>query len=170
MVLTPGAYAVGSIAGLLVILVWRVREGRTAVTARKLIMPPLGMATGFSMFFVPAFRVPWIWGVTSFLIGAIVLAYPLLRTSSLRRDRDVIMMKRSGAFFAVVIVLFAIRYMARGYFDKILSIEQSGAIFYLLAFGMIVRWRFGLYMAYRALTTGGASLATDRPAEEIAGE
>jgi membrane protein CcdC involved in cytochrome C biogenesis len=170
MILTPGAYAVGSIAGLLVILVWRVREGRTAVTARKLIMPPLGMATGFSMFFVPAFRVPWMWGVAAFAIGALLFAYPLLRTSSLRRNGDVVMMKRSGAFFAVVIVLFAVRYMARGYFDRILSIEQSGAIFYLLAFGMIVRWRLSLYLAFRALTSSGSSLATDRPAEETAGE
>ncbi|HUN83990.1 MAG TPA: cytochrome c biogenesis protein CcdC [Terracidiphilus sp.] len=170
MVLTPEVYAVGSIAGLCAILVWRVREGRTAVTAKKLIMPPLGMATGFSMFIAPAFRVPWMWGIAAFLIGAIVFAYPLLLTSSLRRDGDVIMMKRSGAFFAVVIVLFAIRYMARGYFDRILSIEQTGAIFYLLAFGMIVRWRASLYMAYRALTTSVSSLATDRPAEETAAE
>lgn len=167
MHLSPGAYAVGSIAGLLVILVWRVREGRTAVTPRKLLMPPLGMATGFSMFFVPAFRVPWTWSLAAFAIGAILFAYPLLLTSSLRRDGDTIMMKRSGAFFAVVIVLFAIRYMARGYFDRLLTMEQTGAVFYLLAFGMIVRWRTHLYLAYRALTAKPA-LAMDTPVEEAA--
>lgn len=165
MHLSPGAYAVGSIVGLLVILVWRVREGRTAVTAKKLLMPPLGMATGFSMFIVPAFRVPWTWGIAAFLLGAIAFAYPLLLTSSLRRDGDTIMMKRSGAFFAVVIVLFAIRYLARGYFDKILSIEQTGAIFYLLAFGMIVRWRAHLYSAYRQLTRG-SEIGGEAAAEE----
>jgi len=167
MHLSPGAYAAGSIAGLLVILVWRVREGRTAVTAKKLLMPPLGMATGFSMFILPAFRVPWTWGLAAFAIGAILFAYPLLLTSSLRRDGDTIMMKRSGAFFAVVIVLFAIRYMARGYFDRLLTIEQTGAVFYLLAFGMIVRWRAHLYLAYRALAAPPA-LATETPAEEAA--
>ena len=36
------------------------------------------------------------------------------------------MMKRSGAFFAVVIVLAAVRYFARGYFDSILTLEQTG--------------------------------------------
>ncbi|HLY43863.1 MAG TPA: cytochrome c biogenesis protein CcdC [Terracidiphilus sp.] len=167
MHLSPGAYGVGSIAGLLVIMVWRVREGRTAVTAKKLLMPPLGMATGFSMFFVRACRIPWTWGLASFAIGAILFAYPLLLTSSLRRDGDTIMMKRSGAFFAVVIVLFAIRYLARGYFDRLLTIEQTGAVFYLLAFGMIVRWRAHLYLAYRALTVEPA-LATENPAEEAA--
>ena len=40
------------------VLAWRVREGRTAVTLRKIVIPPLGMATGFCMFLVPAFRIP----------------------------------------------------------------------------------------------------------------
>ena len=56
-------------------------RGRTAVSIRKILIPPLGMATGFSMFIVPAFRILWLWGVVAFLIGAIALAYPLLRTS-----------------------------------------------------------------------------------------
>jgi len=50
--------AIVSLIGLCGILLWRVREGRTAVTARKLLIPPMGMATGFCMFFVPAFRFP----------------------------------------------------------------------------------------------------------------
>jgi len=48
--------AIVSLIGLCGVLVWRVREGRTAVTARKILIPPMGMATGFSMFFVRAFR------------------------------------------------------------------------------------------------------------------
>lgn len=148
----PLGYTVGSLAGLAGVLVWRVREGRTAVTARKILIPPLGMATGFSMFAVPAFRVPWTWALIAFLIGAIVLAYPLLLTSSLQRDGDAIMMKRSGAFFTVVIALAAIRYLARGYFDSLLSLEQTGAVFFILAFGMILRWRVDMYLKFRALT------------------
>ncbi|MFP5208388.1 MAG: CcdC family protein [Acidobacteriota bacterium] len=167
MVSSPVITAVVSLVGLAGVLVWRVREGRTAVTAKKILMPPLGMATGFSMFFVPAFRVPWTWGLGAFLVGAIVLAYPLLLTSSLRREGDVIMMKRSGAFFAVVIVLALVRYLARGYFDALLSLEQTGALFYLLAFGMIVRWRAKLYLLYRELTAPPA-LAPEAAAEEMA--
>jgi membrane protein CcdC involved in cytochrome C biogenesis len=74
------------------------------------------------------------------------------------------MMKRSGAFFGVVIVLAAVRYVARGYFDSILTLEQTGALFFVLAFGMIVRWRLSLYRSYRALTTG--PLAMDTALEE----
>ena len=162
--------AVVSLAGLAGVLVWRVREGRTAVTMKKIVMPPLGMATGFCMFIVPAFRVPWTWGLGAFVIGAIVLAYPLLLTSDLHRQNGVIMMKRSSAFFAVIIVLAVVRYLARDYFDRFLSLEQTGAIFYLLAFGMILRWRAKLFFAYRALTSSFALGAAPAPKEAAAGE
>jgi membrane protein CcdC involved in cytochrome C biogenesis len=145
--------AIVSVIGLCGVLLWRVREGRTAVTARKLLIPPMGMATGFCMFFAPVFRFPLTWAIGSFLIGAILLAWPLLATSSLRREGDVIMMKRSGAFFAVIIVLAAVRYFARAYFDSYLTLEQTGGLFFVLAFGMILRWRLSLYLSYRALTS-----------------
>ena len=151
--------AIVSLLGLCAVLLWRIREGRTAVTARKLLIPPMGMATGFCMFFVPAFRFPLTWAIGAFLTGAILLAWPLLATSSLRREGDAIMMKRSGAFFAVIVVLAAVRYFARGYFDSILTLEQTGGLFFVLAFGMILRWRLSLYRSYRALTAAEPPLA-----------
>ena len=144
--------AVGAVIGLLGVLAWRVREGRTAVTVKKIVMPPLGMATGFCMFLVPAFRVPWTWALVAFLVGAVALAYPLLITSRLVRSGEAIMMQRSNAFFLVVIALAAIRYFARGYFDRIMSIDQTAALFFVLAFGMILRWRLRMLSEYRALT------------------
>ena len=152
MHVSPGVSVVAALAGLSAVLVWRVREGRSAVTARKILIPPVGMSTGFCMFLVPAFRVPWTWALFAFLIGAIALAYPLLLTSRLERTGETIMMKRSGAFFAVIIVLAAVRYFARGYFDRLLTIEQTGGLFFILAFGMILRWRLSMFFEYRALT------------------
>ncbi len=166
MVVSPVVTAVVSLVGLCGVLAWRVREGRSAVTVKKLVMPPVGMATGFSMFLVPMFRVPWSWALAAFLIGAIVLAYPLLLTSSLRRDGDAIMMKRSSAFFAVVIVLAAVRYFARGYFDRFMTLEQTGGLFFILAFGMILRWRLKLLSLYMKLTRPELSIPS--PAEEAA--
>jgi membrane protein CcdC involved in cytochrome C biogenesis len=154
-----GTSAVGSVIGLVGVLVWRIREGRTAVTVRKIIIPPLGMATGFSMFFVPAFRVPVLWAAVAFLIGAVLLAWPLLRTSRLVRDGERIMMQRSNAFFAVVIFLAAIRYLARGYFDSMMTIQQTAGLFFILAFGMILRWRLRMLSEYRTLTTAGQTAA-----------
>ncbi|HKF50299.1 MAG TPA: cytochrome c biogenesis protein CcdC [Terracidiphilus sp.] len=152
MHLPVGTTAVVSIVGLAGVIAWRVREGRTAVTVRKIIIPPLGMATGFSMFFVPAFRVPLLWAAIAFLIGAILLAWPLLVTSRLVRDGNAIMMHRSGAFFLVVVALAAIRYFARGYFDAVMTLQQTAGLFFVLAFGMIVRWRLRMLQEYRTLT------------------
>jgi len=147
-----GASAFAAVVGLCGVLVWRVREARTAVTVKKIIIPPLGMATGFSMFLVPAFRVPWTWAAVAFLIGVVALAYPLLVTSKLVRDGDAIMMRRSGAFFVVVIFLAAIRFFARGYFDRYMSMEQTAGLFFVLAFGMILRWRLRMLSEYRTLS------------------
>ena len=133
-------------------MAWRIREGQTPVTVRKIVIPPLGMATGFCMFIVPAFRLPWGWALGAFVIGAVVLAYPLILTSRLKIVGDSVMMHRSIAFFVVVVVLAAVRYYARSYFDKVITIQQTAGLFFVLAFGMILRWRLNMLLEYRRLT------------------
>jgi membrane protein CcdC involved in cytochrome C biogenesis len=81
-----------------------------------------------------------------------VFAYPLLRTSRLVRDGEVIMMQRSNVFFAVVIVLAAIRILAHSYIDRFMDVKQTAALFFVLAFGMILHWRLRMYLQYRRLT------------------
>jgi len=152
MVLTPGMSLMSSIAGFVAVMAWRIREGRTAVTIRKIVIPPLGMATGFCMFIAPAFRVPLVWAAVAFLTGALILAYPILRTSRLTLDGDAVMMRRSGAFFVILVVLAVVRMLARGYLDTVISVEQTAALFFVLAFGMILRWRASMFFEYRKLT------------------
>jgi membrane protein CcdC involved in cytochrome C biogenesis len=152
MHLPPGTSIVISLAGLVAVTAWRLREVRRAVSLRKIVIPPLGMATGFCMFLVPAFRVPWTWASAAFLIGWVALAYPLLLTTRLIRVGNAIMMKRSSAFLVVLFVLAAVRFLARGYFDTILTVQQSAGLFFILAFGMIVRWRTKLLIDFRKLT------------------
>lgn len=149
----PGASLTSAVVGFLVIMAWRVHEGRTAVTIRKIVIPPLGMATGFCMFFAPPFRVPLAWAAAAFLIGALILAYPLVRTSRLTLVGETVMMHRSAAFFIVVIVLALVRFFARGYLDRYISLEQTAGIFFILAFGMILRWRMSMFFEYRRITS-----------------
>jgi len=155
MALPPIPSILVSLAGLAAVTMWRLREARSAVSLRKILIPPLGMATGFSMFVVPAFRIPWAWAGLAFAIGALALAWPLLLTTRLERQGDAIMMKRSSAFLAVLLVLAAIRFLARGYFDTILTTQQTAGVFFILAFGMIVIWRGKMLMDYRRLTAPG---------------
>jgi membrane protein CcdC involved in cytochrome C biogenesis len=150
---------IASIVGAAAVMVWRVRETRTPVSTRKIVIPPLGMATGFSMFILPMFRVPWTWAAVAFLLGAIVLSYPLLRTTKLVRRGEIVVMQRSHAFFAVIILLAGIRLGARSYFDKMLSVQQTAGLFFVLAFGIILRWRAHMLLQYRALTLGDRSVS-----------
>lgn len=142
---------ISSIVGAIGVFAWRVRETRTPVTPKKIIIPPMGMATGFCMFLVPMFRVPWTWAGLSFLLGSLVLAHPLLKTSRLISDGNTVWMQRSNAFFAVIIVLAGIRLAAREYFDTIMTVQQTAGLFFILAFGMILRWRVDMYVRYRKL-------------------
>jgi membrane protein CcdC involved in cytochrome C biogenesis len=139
-------------AGAIVVIMWRLREARSAVSLRKIIIPPLGMATGFSMFVDSAFRVPWSWAGIAFLTGAMVLAWPLLLTTRLELQGETVRMRRSSAFLVVILVLAAIRIFARGYFDTILTPQQSAGVFFILAFGMIVIWRAKMLVDFRRLT------------------
>lgn len=140
-----------SVAGATAVMIWRVRETRSAVTAKSILIPPMGMATGLAMFLVPMFRVPWAWALSAFLSGALVLAWPVLRTSRLMRDGDRILMQRSHALLLVLAVLALIRIGARGYLDSVLSVQQTASLFFLVGLGMILRWRTQMYLSYRAL-------------------
>ena len=150
--LPPIPSILASAAGLIAVTMWRLREARSAVSLKKILIPPMGMATGFSMFVVPAFRVPWAWAGLAFVIGAVALAWPLLLTTRLERQGEAIMMKRSSAFLVVILVLAVIRFAARGYFDTILTTQQTAGVFFILAFGMIVIWRAKMLMDFRRLT------------------
>jgi membrane protein CcdC involved in cytochrome C biogenesis len=153
MNLLPGMSITSAVLGFLVIMAWRIQEGRSAVTIRKIVIPPLGMATGFCMFVVPQFRVPWMWALGAFVIGALILAYPLVRTSRLALVGDTVMMHRSAAFFVVVVVLALVRFLARGYIDRFITLEQTAGLFFVLAFGMILRWRMSMFFEYRRITS-----------------
>jgi membrane protein CcdC involved in cytochrome C biogenesis len=138
--------------GTVAILAWRVRESRRPVSLRSLVIPPLGMSTGFSMFMVPAFRIPVMWGVVAFVLGAFVFAYPLVSTPQLTIEDGLIMMRRSRWFLVVILALAAVRLGLREYISSIISVQQTAGLFFILAFGMIVRWRATLLMEYRRLT------------------
>jgi membrane protein CcdC involved in cytochrome C biogenesis len=125
------------------------------VTPRGIIIPPLGMSTGFAMFAVPQMRVPFWWGVAAFIIGAGLFAIALARTSRLERVGDTIMMRRSPAFLAILLILIGIRFALRSYVDHFISPLETGALFFVLAFGMILRWRLGMLVEYRRLLRRG---------------
>lgn len=149
----PYGPLIAALVGTLAVLAWRIRESQRPLTPRRILIPPLGMSTGFSMFAVSGFRVPLWWGLTAFAAGALLFAYPLLASTTLTRVGDAVMMRRSRAFIAILLGLAAVRLALRGYIGQIISPQQTAGLFFILAFGMIVRWRAMMWVQYQKLVS-----------------
>ena len=140
-----------ALLGSAVVLAWRVRESTQPVSLLKIIAPPLGMSTGLCMFVLPAARVPLAWAGAAFALGAAVLAIPVVATSRLVVRGDQVMMERSRAFLLILVALVVLRFALRAYVEQHVSPMQTAGLFFLLAFGMIVRWRVQMLLEYRRL-------------------
>jgi membrane protein CcdC involved in cytochrome C biogenesis len=147
-------YQMALVLGGLAVLAWRIRETRVPVTTRTLLLPPLGMSTGFSMFLVPSVRIPLSWAAASFMAGWLVLSLPLVRSSSLERRGEEVLMRRSNVFFVILLGLLALRLALHHYVGRLISPPQTAGVLFVLAFGMIARWRGTLYNDFRALANG----------------
>jgi membrane protein CcdC involved in cytochrome C biogenesis len=152
---------VGPVLGGVVMLAWRVRETRVPVTKKAIVIPPLAMSTGFGMFAVPLTRIPWSWAILSLLVGFFLLSWPLVRSSRLELRDGVVYMTRSRAFLVILLGLLAIRLALHDLIGHLISPLQTAAVFYLLAFGMIVRWRVGMYLQHKRMrNSASATVAT----------
>jgi membrane protein CcdC involved in cytochrome C biogenesis len=145
------AAAIGPLAGAIAVFAWRMREAARPLTTARIVMPPLGMATGFGMFALPDFRVPLSWALVALALGALVFAWPVLRTTTLVRRGADVMLQRSRAFVLVLVALVVVRFLMRGWVEEVVTARQTASLFYLLAFGMIVRWRVAMWREFRRL-------------------
>ncbi|MFF2890247.1 CcdC family protein [Paenibacillus sp. NPDC057967] len=149
-IVQTGAIVFSVLAGLSLIII-RMRAGKRPTTLKKIVIPPLGMATGFIMFAVPVTHIPWLWGLSAFGTGLLIFSFPLIVTTSMEKVDSDIFVRRSKAFIAIMLVLFLTRLMLHSVVEQYMSIPQTGAIFYLLAFGMIVPWRLAMVGDYLRL-------------------
>jgi membrane protein CcdC involved in cytochrome C biogenesis len=149
---------IGPIFGGVALLAWRAREMRVPVSVRSIVIPPIAMSSAFFMFLSPLTRVPWSWAISAFLLGILVLSWPVVRTSRLELRDGVVYMKRSRAFLGILVGLLAIRLLLHDYIGHLITPLQTASVFYLMAFGMIVRWRTGMYRQFvrlrQAIETG----------------
>lgn len=146
MTVTIGA----AMAACMAMLV-RMRASNKAVNPKKLLIPPFAMSTGFLMFVFPMTRIPWSWAIIAFLVGALLFSYPLIRSSQMEvRDGDVYL-KRSKVFIFILAGLVVIRIVLRQIIEQYVTLPQTGAIFFLLAFGMLLPWRLAMYVQFHKL-------------------
>lgn len=149
-VIQVGSIVISALAGL-TLIVLRMRASKRPTSLRKIIIPPLGMATGFVMFAFSQTHIPWFWGLAAFLTGMLIFAFPLIVTTRLERVKSEIYVRRSKAFVFIMLTLFIIRLSLHSVVEQYMSIPQTGAVFYLLAFGMILPWRLAMISDYMRL-------------------
>lgn len=155
---------VSSLIGAGLVMAYRVRESTRPINTRRIVIPPLGMSTGFSMFLYPPARIPLLWAAGAFLVGALILSFPLVMTSKLRREGDVVMLKRSPAFLWILIGLVAVRIVLRTYVGRYVDPLQTAGLFFVLAFGMVSVWRVRMLLEYRKLMQEAPSSSELQPA------
>ena len=149
--MSPAVLVLGGLGGLAV-LAFRWFEGQRPITVKSLLAPPLGMSTGLMMFAWPSTQIPWSWGLLGCLTGALLLALPLIYTSPLEARNGRIYLRRSPVFFLVLLLLIALRLGLRHWLEQYLSWPQAAGLFYLVALGMMWRWRLALFLRFRELS------------------
>jgi len=157
-----GSLAVSIVAGAAIITL-RMKASNKPTNLRKIIIPPLGMSTGFLMFVVPQTHVSLLWALCALAAGMLLFAPPLIATSHFERIGDQIYMRRSRMFIYIIIGLFIVRIALHDVVERHVSVMQTGALFFLLAFGMLVPWRLAMMLRYRQLMkseTPSASAST----------
>ncbi|CAM3742646.1 CcdC family protein [Alkalicoccus chagannorensis] len=127
----------------------RMRSMKKPASARKILIPPLAMSTGFLMFFYPPVQdITWLEVGEALAVG-MLFSIILIKTSSFEiRDGDVYM-KRSKAFPFILLGLLIVRVTFKAVLGIHFEYEVLAGMFFLLAFGMILPWRIAMWMKFR---------------------
>ncbi|MFD1675683.1 CcdC family protein [Alicyclobacillus fodiniaquatilis] len=132
------------------VIVVRIRAGRKPTSARKILLPPVMMSTGFLMYIFPFTHESLEYGIIAFLVGCI-LSYPLILTSKFYRNEQGVFLQRSKGFIYILLGLLVVRIGLHSVVEQYVDVYQTGSLFFDLAFGMLVPWRMAMFMRYRRL-------------------
>ncbi|GGN99897.1 CcdC family protein [Saccharibacillus kuerlensis] len=143
-------------------LVMRIKASKRPLSVRKIMMPPVGMATGFFMFVIRDIQIPWTGALIAFLVGWFLFAYPLILGTQFEQIGSDLFVKRSKAFLVILVVLIVIRLGLHSYVERFVTLPQTGGVFFILAFGMILHWRLNMLRRFKRMTA--SSQNGDNPA------
>lgn len=133
-----------------IVMAVRIKRAKQAISLKQIVLPPLFMSTGFIMFLYPPMHVPVLYAVESLFMG-MILSIPLILTSKFEVKGPDIFLKRSKLFVLILLGLFLTRMGLRVYLEEFISFYETGALFYILAIGMIFPWRIAMAIRYKQL-------------------
>jgi membrane protein CcdC involved in cytochrome C biogenesis len=140
---------VALIMGLIILFV-RMRAAKKPTNAKKIILPPFFMATGFLMFAIPIFHIDFRYAIGAFLLGNIFSLFLIKSSSFIEKDGD-IYMERSKVFMFIILGLIVIRLALKTYINQYVSLYETSSIFFIVAFGMLLPWRLAMYVSFKKL-------------------
>ncbi|WP_026689792.1 CcdC family protein [Alteribacter aurantiacus] len=165
IVFTVLAVIMGMIA-----LVVRMRAMKKPANARKIIIPPIAMSTGFLMFVYEPARLTALQFFEAFAVG-LLFSILLIKTSKFEIRNDDIYLKRSKAFAFILVGLLLLRVIFKLTLGHQIQVEELAGMFFVLAFGMILPWRIAMLMKFRKVektlssqnNTNAMQLQTENP-------
>ncbi|MFC7393392.1 CcdC family protein [Scopulibacillus cellulosilyticus] len=140
---------IGVVFALSIIAV-RLKASKKPTNTKKILLPPLFMSTGALMFIFPMFRVTYVEALEAFLVGAFFSIF-LIKTSKFELHDNQVYLKRSKAFIFILLGLLVIRTVMKIFLEKSIDVGQTGGLFFILAYGMILPWRIAMFVMYKRL-------------------
>ncbi|MFJ8235978.1 CcdC family protein [Ureibacillus sp. NPDC094379] len=132
------------------VMFMRIKSQKKPVNAKKILIPPIAMSTGALMFIFEEFRVSPMQILEAMSVG-IVFSTVLIATSKFEvRDQE-IFMKRSKAFFFILIGLLLVRILAKVILSSSFDVAELGGMFWILAFSMLWPWRIAMLIKYKKI-------------------
>lgn len=129
------------------VLIIRMKVAKKPVNRKKIILPPIFMSTGALMFLHPYFRVTPIEILEALCLG-MLFSVLLIKTTRFEIRENEIYIKRSKAFAFILIGLLIARIILKLIVTATVDIGETGGMFWILAFGMIVPWRIAMLIQY----------------------
>ena len=128
----------------------RMKASQKPASLKKIILPPFFMSTGALMYIFPFFRLTGLEILEAIILGMFFSLF-LIKTSKFEIRDNQIYMKRSKAFGLVLIGLILARTILKLALSSSIDVGETGGMFWLLAFSMIVPWRVAMYFQYKKM-------------------
>lgn len=128
----------------------RLKASKKPATVKKIILPPLFMSTGACMFFIPEFRLNMAEIAEAFILGVLLSTF-LIKTSKFEERAGDIYLIPSKSFVFILFGLLLVRVIIKLIIGSTISLGETSGMFFLLAFFMILSWRFAMLYKFKKL-------------------
>ncbi|WP_053366275.1 CcdC family protein [Bacillus sp. FJAT-27245] len=144
------ASSIGAVGMATIAMFVRMKAAKKPASIKKIILPPVFMSSGALMYIVPQFRLTSLEIVEAVIVG-MLFSILLIKTSAFEIKGNEIYLKRSKAFFFILVGLLVVRIIMKAILSTTIDYGEVSGMFFLLAFSMIVPWRIAMYRDFKKL-------------------